>query len=177
MRGRHESLQGTPLTHSGLDAVRQILDECSSLSLATSVGTESWVATVFFASDSRLNLYFVSDRRTRHAQHLAENPRCHATVNPECAKWKDIRGLQIAGTAEVMDGPSRAEGLLVFLGRFADVKALFELPRSGEEQLIADRLKAADLYRLTPDWIRLIDNRRGFGYKEEFDSSQLRTRA
>ncbi len=157
---------------SGLDAVRQILDECSALSLATSVGAESWVATVFFASDRRLNLYFVSDRRTRHAQHLAENPRCHATVDPDCDKWSEIRGLQIAGTAEVIEGVARAEGLLVFLGKFADVKALFEMPKIGDEKLIADRLKAASLYRLVPDWIRLIDNRRGFGYKEEFDLSR-----
>ena len=160
------------MTPPGLDAVRQILDECNALSLATSVGTESWAATVFFASDRRFNLYFVSDRRTRHAQHLAENPRCHATVDPGCDKWSDIRGLQITGTAEVIQGAARAEGLLVFLGRFAEVKALLEMAKSGDEKLIADRLKAASLYRLVPDWIRLIDNRRGFGYKEEFDLSR-----
>ena len=55
------------------------------------------------------------------------------------------------------------------LAKFADVRALFEAPQGDDEETIAKRLKAANMYRLTPSWIRLIDNSRWFGYKFELD--------
>ena len=50
-----------------------------------------------------------------------------------------------------------------------DVRVLFERPASPDEETIAQRLKAANLYRLRPAWFRLIDNARWFGYKQEFE--------
>jgi len=40
------------------------------------------------------------------------------------------------------------------------------------EQTIAARLKAANFYRIRPDWIRLVDNAKGFGYREELVLAQ-----
>ena len=63
----------------------------------------------------------------------------------------------------------RINALRVYLAKFADVKALFEAPKSNDEQTIAERLKAANMYRLEPCWIRLIDNSKWFGYKLEVE--------
>ena len=57
--------------------------------------------------------------------------------------------------------------LRVYLSKFTDVRALFEAPESEDEQTIAERLKAANMYQLAPRWIRLIDNSRWFGFKTE----------
>jgi len=93
-------------------------------------------------------------------------------VNADCARWADVRGLQIAGTCTAVTGLGRANVLRHYLAKFSDVRALFEAPKGDDEETIARRLKAAAMYRLAPSWIRLIDSRRGFGYKQELNLSQ-----
>ncbi len=149
------------------DAIREMLESTPTMSLSTCRDGRPWAATVFFASDPDFGLYFVSDRRSRHAEDIAMGSPVAATVTPECADWHDVRGLQLEGRAEVLAGVSRLAGLKCFLGRFPDVRALFERPQGDDEQTIAGRLKSANLYCLTPSRIRLIDNSRGFGFREE----------
>jgi uncharacterized protein YhbP (UPF0306 family) len=148
-------------------AVRSFLEAHNTLTLATAGIHGPWAATVFYASDKDLNLYFVSDHRTRHGRDLEGNPRVAGAVNPDCKRWADVRGLQLEGAVTVLSGTARLAGLRYYLAKFADVSALFEKPRDKNEETIAARLKAANLYRLQPDMIRLIDNSRWFGFKEE----------
>jgi len=150
-------------------AVARLLDEHNTLTLATGADGAVWAATVFYARDRDLNLYFVSDPRTRHARDLTEQARAVAAINADCARWSDVRGLQIEGTVDVLEGASRVRGIGIYLARFADVKALFDMPRSKDEETIAARLRAANLYCLRPRWIRLIDNSRWFGFRQEFE--------
>ena len=155
------------VTRDFQDAVRRMLEAHHTVTLATTGEDGPWAATVFFASDADLNLYFVSDHRTRHGRHLAASPEAAAAINPDCSAWGEVRGLQLTGRVQVLNGLARVAGLRHYLAKFHDVRALFETPRNPDEATIAERLKAAQLYRLEPRWIRLIDNRRGFGYKEE----------
>jgi len=151
------------------EAVRHMLEAHNTLTLATSHAGRPWAASLFFASDKRLNLYFVSDYRTRHAQHIQECSTAVATVNADCAGWGDVRGLQVEGRVTVVSGLDRANALRHYLAKFPDVRALFEAPKGDDEETIAARLKAANMYRLTPGFIRLIDNSRWFGFKQEFE--------
>jgi uncharacterized protein YhbP (UPF0306 family) len=139
----------------------------NTMTLATRSDAGPWAATVFYASDADLRLYFVSDYRTRHGRDLAGCELAAAAINPDCGTWNDVRGLQIEGRVTVLDGVARLAGLTHYLAKFADVRALFDSPRDRNEETIATRLKAANLYCLRPRWIRLIDNSRWFGYKEE----------
>ena len=157
------------MTDATLSDVRDILEANNTLTLATCSHDLPWAATVFYASDAKLNLYFVSDRRTRHAREMASGRVISAAINPDCARWSEVHGLQIRGSATVLEGTRRMKALAVFLAKFSDVKDLFEAPKSADEETIGERLKNANLYCLAPDWIRLIDNRRWFGYKAEFD--------
>lgn len=141
----------------------------STLTLATSDGERAWAATVFYASDDDLNLYFVSDYRTRHARDIAANPACFGTIDADVDDWLSVKGLQLRGDAAVLAGLSRVNALQIYLARFSGVRALFEHPRDENEQTIAQRLKAANLYRFVPNWIRLIDNSKWFGYKFEVE--------
>lgn len=150
-------------------AIRAMLTSHSTLTLATSDGAQAWAAAVFYASDAECRLYFVSDYRARHARDIAANSRCFATVNADVDDWLSVRGLQLSGTAEVVEGLARAQALRIYLQRFSGVKALFEKPRDKNEETIAARLKVANLYCITPDWIRLIDNSKWFGYKFEVE--------
>ncbi len=148
-------------------AVRQMLDAHNTLTLATGSVEAPWAATVFYASDAAFNLYFVSDERTRHARDMARNPSVALAINADPDNWDDVRGLQIGGRAELVAPADRPVALELYLGRFASVKALFEAPRTKDEALIATRLKQTAFWRVRPFYIRLIDNRRGFGFKEE----------
>lgn len=153
-------------------AIRLMLEAHNTITLATCRDGEPWAASLFFASDGELNLYFVSDHRTRHARDIGSGADVVATVNVDCAEWSGVKGLQIAGFAETVDGIKRMNALRHYLLKFADVKALFEAPKGKDEETIAQRLKAANMYRLKPRWIRLIDNSKWFGYKIEVDCEQ-----
>ncbi|MDJ0926970.1 MAG: pyridoxamine 5'-phosphate oxidase family protein [Gammaproteobacteria bacterium] len=148
-------------------AIRAMLSEYNTVTLATARDAGPWAAAVFYASDSELNLYFVSDHRTRHGTDLANSDRVAGAINPDCGAWADVRGLQLEGRVEVLTGAARLAGLAHYLAKFHDVKALFEKPQDKNEETIAERLKAANLYRLRPEFIRLIDNSRWFGFKTE----------
>jgi uncharacterized protein YhbP (UPF0306 family) len=151
------------------ESIRKMLEAHNTISLATCNEGKPWVASLFFASDKHLNLYFVSDYRTHHARDIEIGAEVVATVSADCKLWTDVKGLQIQGVAETVAGFDRVNALRVYLAKFADVKALFDAPKSDDEETIAGRLKAANMYRLQPRWIRLIDNSKWFGYKLELE--------
>jgi hypothetical protein len=155
------------VTADAREEIRRMLEAHNTLTLASVQDGMPWAATVFYASDDKLNLYFVSDQRTRHARDMAANPAVALAINADVDNWNDVRGLQIEGVAARVEGAERARALAIYLARFLSVKALFETPRSADEQAIAQRLKNTDFWRVTPRFIRLIDNGRGFGFKTE----------
>ncbi|MCC5793867.1 MAG: pyridoxamine 5'-phosphate oxidase family protein [Chromatiales bacterium] len=157
----------TPAGEEALPAIREMLASYSTMALGTTSPGASWVATVFYASDERLRLFFVSDPRTRHGRDLEAEPRASAAINADVSTWDDVRGLQLTGTVTVLAGPEREEALAAYLDKFPDVRRLFESPRDESERVIGARLRGANFYALVPDWIRLIDNRNGFGWKRE----------
>ena len=148
-------------------AIRGMLEQHNTMSLATVQAGRPWAASVFYASDADLKLYFVSDSRTRHGRDMQANNYVAGAINPDCGTWDDVKGLQLEGRVSVLTGAGRLKALGCYLAKFHDVKALFERPRDRNEETIAERLQAANLYCLVPDWIRLIDNSRWFGFKQE----------
>jgi hypothetical protein len=147
--------------------IRRLLEDYNTLALATSGDGVPWVASVFYVSDGDLNLYFVSDHRTRHAREMAANPRVALAINADPDNWNDVRGLQVEGQTARVEGMERAKALALYLGKFTSVKALFETPKSADEHAIVQRLRSTDFWRVTPSFIRIIDNSRGFGFKAE----------
>lgn len=130
-----------------------------AMSLATQgLDGQPHAATVYFAADdTRRNLYFFSDPASQHSLDLATNPRAALTIEPPLDDWRAIRGLQLRGTVQaVAPGPAWEQGWQVYLARFPFVKDMREI------------IARNTLYTFRPDWIRRIDNRRGFGYKEEW---------
>lgn len=152
-------------------AIRAMLAAHNTVTLATVQDGRPWAAAVFYASDADLNLYFVSDSRTRHGRDMQANDLVAGAINPDCGTWDAVKGLQLEGRVRVLSGAARLKGLGYYLAKFHDVKALFEAPRDRNEETIAKRLKAANLYCLQPERIRLIDNSRWFGFKAELELS------
>ncbi len=148
---------------------RRFAAEVSTLTLATaSPDGEPWAATVFFVADKAFNFYFVSDHRTQHGRDMAAGGRVAATVNPDCDNWNDVRGLQLRGPVEVVEGAERARALLLYFKKFPQIDALFQSPKGEHEETIASRLRAANFYCIRPERLRVIDNEKGFGHRVEF---------
>ena len=148
-------------------AIRDFLESQSTLTLATCGPAGPWATAVFFASDVDLNLYFVSDPRTRHGRDLMATERAAAAVHPDCDAWDEIKGVQLEGAVATLDDDARDAALTRYLAKFPQVRRLYEQPRDNDETVIGARLRQATLFRLMPERIRLIDNSRGFGFKGE----------
>ena len=117
-----------------------MLEQYNTISLATAQAGQPWAAAVFYASDAELNLYFVSDSRTRHGRDMQANDYVAGAINPDCGTWDDVKGLQLEGRVRVLTGAARLKGLGHYLAKFHDVKALFERPKNPNEATMRTRM-------------------------------------
>jgi hypothetical protein len=138
--------------------LQQFLEQQSTLSLATvNDQGEPEVAPLFYVSDERHNLYWLSNTTVRHSLNLTARPQVAATIYPIVWQWSDIIGVQIQGRAEaITDERVREQIMTLYLRKFL-------LPASFDAAIAA-----STLYVLRPHWIRWIDNSVEFGYKSEF---------
>ena len=121
-----------------------------------------YAAALFYAVDDELNLYVLTDPATRHGLALSRSDRVAGTIQRDRQRWQEIRGVQLTGRCERLTGAERAAGWALFLQRFA---------LAGAAEL-APALAKVELWKITPDWLRLIDNQQGFGHKAEWTRPQ-----
>jgi 4-hydroxy-3-polyprenylbenzoate decarboxylase len=150
-QGLTEKSPGTPIN----------ADECwklPAMTLATS-GPEGapYAATVYFAATLEHTLYFFSAEDSQHAMNLAANPRAAITIYPLVEGWQEIRGLQLRGSVQcVPPGEEWDRAWALYLAKFPFVAEMKEIVAKNT------------LHAFRPEWMRFTDNRRGFGYKEEW---------
>ena len=119
-------------------------------------------ASVYFAADAGAEggspcLYFLSSAGSQHGQDLAVNPAAALTLSPLVEGWREIYGMQMRGEAQpVPAGLESERAFQLYLARFPFASSLKE------------ELARNTLYVFTPTWLRLVDNWRGFGFKEEW---------
>jgi len=107
-------------------------------------------------SPASLDLVWLSSPHSLHSACLQASPRAAAAVHRPTFAWREIAGLQMRGLCSVVQGPPRAALIPLYCERF----------QLGPVLSLAIRRGA--LYRFRPTWARLLDNRRGFGWKQEF---------
>jgi uncharacterized protein len=148
----------TALTHQELEAVRAFLVAQSTLSLATvSADNTPTIAPLFYVSDEDLNLYWLSSPRSRHSVNLSERSTVAVTIYPSVWNWEQIRGLQIEGHGLAIENEERQQAVTRYRNKFT-------LPTSFDAQIAA-----STFYKLTPRWLRWLDNSVKFGYKAEVE--------
>jgi len=150
------------------DSLRQqvldYLESHNTMTLATSSSDTPWAATVFFASDD-LKLYFFSAPDSRHCQYLAANSRVAVTVQEDYKDWRRIKGIQLEGRVELVDGVlEKAKAMAVYAIKYPDVIKLFTNPSSGVFHRAFLKVK---FYCVVPEKLFFIDNERGFGKRQE----------
>ena len=140
-----------------------------TISIATVAGEELWSASVFYVSDQKLNIYFISFDESKHIQGILKNKKVSATINQDVSDWMQIKGLQLQGVAYKVPKQHRKNVLNAYRKKFDSIHRLLELPETDNEKKIAKQFDSISLFCLEPDWIRLLDNSLSFGSKEEIE--------
>jgi uncharacterized protein YhbP (UPF0306 family) len=119
------------------------------LTIATSVKNEPWCANCFYTylEDDNL-IVFTTDEDTRHGKEFAENPFVAGSVVLETMIIGKIRGIQFQGIIYKPDGDELDKVKSHYLKRFP-VAALMD----------------TCLWVIKPTYIKMTDNRFGFGKK------------
>jgi uncharacterized protein YhbP (UPF0306 family) len=163
----------TSMTGETAARIAAFLDAHHVMSLATFGGHGPHAANVFYARDG-FALLWVSDPLTRHSAELEANPHAAATVAPDYRNFDEICGVQISGDARRITHPSERDlARAVLEARYPSLKHLSDRPP------IKHAYESAELYRLVPRRMVIIDNARGFGHKDalEFDVSDAKDAA
>ena len=144
--------------------VLSYLETHNTMTLGTCSGDIPWAATVFYASDD-LRLYFFSVPDSRHCQNLAANPRVAVTVQEDYHDWQKIKGIQLEGTAILVDSIiEKAKAMAVYARKYPEVIKLFTNPASG---LFYKAFLKVKFYCVIPEKLFFIDNEQGFGKRQE----------
>ncbi len=140
------------------------MDAHHVMSLATCGPDGPHAANLFYAREE-FSLLWISDPGSRHSVHIETQPRVAATIAKDYSNYSQINGLQIVGEASLVVDPSECTRLRYRLEqRFPFLRAVEQASTQFREAYAR-----VQIYRLTPLRIVLIDNSRGFGFKEALD--------
>ncbi|MCO5122286.1 MAG: pyridoxamine 5'-phosphate oxidase family protein [Rhizobacter sp.] len=142
---------------------RDYLTQHHVMTLATQGADGPWAAAVFYAHEGA-SLYFLSAPATRHARNLAHDARCAATIQDDIADWAQVRGVQLEGRTQRLDGDAARLAHELYGRKFPFVANLARAPAA-----IALAFAKIAWYRLDAERVHLIDNSRGFGHRDSFE--------
>ncbi len=150
-------------TEKLLDRIAQLLRGQTTLSLATTgEDGQPCVAPLFYFVDEDLSLYWLSSASSLHSRNLLRTPHAAATVYCAAQTWREIRGVQMRGPASIVAEPRR---------RAAITESYCERFKLG--RILRMPVRQSSLFVLQPEFLRFIDNSRGFGSKFELARTLL----
>ena len=138
------------------DLKKLILDYLSQnkrMSLSTCKESVPWAATVMYAYDDELNIYFLSKVETRKVQNLLSNSRVAATINEVTGGIGKVKGIQLEGECQMVGRIEAARVYALFLKRFFWLKDYIPSARQVFSKAIQDRL-----FKITPKKIYYLDD-------------------
>jgi uncharacterized protein YhbP (UPF0306 family) len=130
------------------------------LTLATHGPLGLWAAAVFYAHDG-FRFVFLSAGHTRHAQNVAAAPFVAATIQSDYDDWAAIKGVQMEGVVEQLDGARQAAAMALYAARFD----FLARPVAAIEKALA----RVNWYELRPRRLYFVDNAQGFGHRDEIE--------
>lgn len=159
----YETVASQPAAASGPFTEETELWALPAMTLATTGadGAPHAAAVYFAATQDRSVLYFFSAAGSQHSLDVQRNPRAAAAIHPLVEGLQEITGLQVRGVVQpVPPGLEWDAAWALYSAKFPFV--------AGMQEVVA----RSNLYALRPTWARLTDNRRGFGFKQEWQANQ-----
>ena len=139
------------------------------LTLSVNDDQGPWTAPVLYVADEALNLYFLSSSSTRHIASLPEDGRIAASMYSDYkGDWLGICGVQMEADISQVDEAGRAAAAAAYFQRFPEVKALIDNPANEQEKRIGAAFAKSHFYRVTPTFLRFINNADGFSSRNEW---------
>lgn len=131
---------------------KRVLDfiaEHHIFTLATSRDNKPYTSTCFYVYLPEINLFvFTSDKNTRHIQDTEQQHTVAGAIALETSIVGKIRGIQFTGIIKELEGKELSVAQKAYIKKFP----------------IAILAKTT-LWGITPDFIKMTDNRLGFGKK------------
>jgi uncharacterized protein YhbP (UPF0306 family) len=165
------------------ETVLKYLKEHNTMTIATVKGENPWAAAIFYANDG-FTLYFLSDPESRHSKDIAENPLVAVTVNEDYHDWRQIKGIQMEGKAEVVTAEDEtARAVATYVAKYSFTAAYLKVMSSPFPRIVGyldnllsrlpfvpglPTIPSLSFYKITPTKIRFIDNEKSFAHHEEF---------
>ncbi len=143
---------------------REVLDYIKNrnvMTLATQGSQGIWAAAVFYVNDG-FNFYFLSAETTRHAQNMQDSPNVSATIQLDYDNWQDIKGVQMEGVVEPLEGLEKAAVIARYGVKFPVVASAMKTPAE-----IKKAMARVSWYKLVPDRLFFINNAKGLGHRDE----------
>jgi uncharacterized protein YhbP (UPF0306 family) len=142
-----------------------LIENQSTMTLATSKGGEAWAAAVYFVCRGKC-FYFFSDPASRHIQEALATGQAASAIHAEASSWKEIRGLQMSGMIEsVGSGLDAAGAIRDYMRKFPFVREFFKSGEAFDLAGFSARFRVR-LYRFKPTIVYYLDNRIRFGFRE-----------
>jgi len=155
------------------DAVLKYLREHNTATISTLGEDGPWATALFYVSDG-LTLYFLSDPKTLHCRNITANPIVAATINEDYRDWREIKGIQLKGTAAIVTGGrEKAKAFGLYTKKFPFVSEFFSSPAKITQAMLG-KLTSTAFYKLVPQKVLFLDNQLGFGHREEVRIEDLR---
>ena len=151
------------LTEAELEhAIAEELRRQTILTLATIGKAGPHAVSLMYAHDA-FDIYWLSDPKTRHSEHLASGSSAAVTIAAQYEDFQKIRGLQMEGDGcRLTEVDEESAGFDLLVARYPFLKQF----SAGK---LARNLGAAAVYRFQPARLTLIDNARGFGFKQTLE--------
>lgn len=112
-----------------------------------------WISSVYYAHDDKLNMYFVSKRKTNHSKHFMKNNNVAYSVawhNPK--EDEDRIAIQAKGTIEELSNILEiAKGAKLIFNKYDD----WEI----EPKSMIENLTGARMYKITPNYIKFWNDK------------------
>ena len=111
-------------------------------------------ATVSYASDGAV-IYFSTGVTTAKYKNIVANPRVAIAVDEDYDDWGTIQGVQLEGTATVLEEEKDVKAAMGLLTcKFPQIA---HMPASINMKII----------KIEPDMAYFLDNREGFGHRDK----------
>ncbi|MEE4113804.1 MAG: pyridoxamine 5'-phosphate oxidase family protein [Desulfobacteraceae bacterium] len=155
-------------SEDGREAALALMQEASTLTLATAGESGPWSAPVYFVCVNG-SFYFFSSPQSRHIRQAMDSGKAAASLFHSAGSWQAIRGIQMTGTVERVDSMALSiKAIAAYLKRFSFVRDFFPGVPTPDLAAFFSRFKAR-LYAFTPTGVYYIDNRFGFGTRQRID--------
>ncbi len=140
-----------------MKSAQKFIEMHNTMTLATIGKDRPSAAAVFYAPIKKgKSLLFVSSEKSEHIINSKKNNSCAVTIQEDGLEWNVIRGIQIKGNIVLANEKHWND----YFERYDYIKS---------DSTLSKALEKVKLYELKIEWIRIIDNSKGFGNREEYE--------